>query len=711
MSTGEGKNQRKYDSWESSWVASLDFAVEVHHGEGKDAVLHHVYFIQSQERQFYEMFDAHVNYHYQVSTFHGEKEKIIDDLNLRPWDGLSEPPYYLDLCRNQNHYRDDIIVVNQFDDSLAAAHNKVPWEWLAAELAGGAVQGGRGNALFCAGYTGQNSRDGTVLPGMNFAGLNITTKRRAGCGTDKNCEVTMLRAGASVVEAARSARKDMRKSNCEGEGWRISADIFSDASRNEKWGGRWARNALGEQAFADLHEFTGFEGCAAFVTGGLLPGSCVNYLITKRHIDKHNARVPGYDSSPTLVRILRVKIPGTDVLVWLRIGVNVYGKNVCTTGAIKMTKLDKLMSVIEEAERERRADEGYIKRWEKFDRGKAFMIGDAGQVKDHPDLYFMRADSDKDVYLTLYAQQIRRMAERFRWHPGVVIEALLTISLSPSQVTWIRTMLAVEETMSIARERNYKPHNLVALYAHHACALFGGVRRGVMPRVVSSFNHELTSYVAYESCRNLCRCFTDMNGCDSGERFNYTERLKKCVRNGGVVAVSHYWSNVVIGVATMLGVVKDTRHFMEGVTLAPTTKTATKLKKEYGVGREQKHLDGVVTMVSAKMKVKRPEGENLTCEGVRESKGKDIFRDGDLLLQLNDTGVSEWSTDGERRDFTLRIKSFDEIEGEDEMGYRARVRWWAPHNEFGEFEYFRLGGGGNKSAREEVSSRKRKGKR
>ena len=77
----------------------------------------------------------------------------------------------------------------------------------------------------------------------------------------------------------------------------------------------------------------------------------MSYLITKRHIDIHNARVPGYDSSPTLIRILRVKIPGTDELVWLRIGVNVYGKNACTSGAIKMSNLERLMSVIEETER------------------------------------------------------------------------------------------------------------------------------------------------------------------------------------------------------------------------------------------------------------------------------------------------------------------------------------------------------------------------
>ena len=166
-----------------------------------------------------------------------------------------------------------------------------------------------------------------------------------------------------------------------------------------------------------------------------------------------------------------------------------------------------------------------------------------------------------------------------------------------------------------------------------------------MQRVVASFNQELTSYVAYESCRNLSSCFAEMNGCNSGERFNYTERLKRSVRNGGVAAVSHYWSNVVVGVATMLGVVKDTRHFMEGVTLAPTTKTATKLREVYQIGREQKHLDGVVTMVSKKMNVKRPEGENLTCEGVRDKKGIDILREGDLLLEVNENGVSEWSTD------------------------------------------------------------------
>ena len=75
----------------------------------------------------------------------------------------------------KNPYHDDIIVVNQFDDLLTAAHDKVvPWKWFADELAGSAVLDGRGNALFCAGYTGQNSKDGTVLPGMNFASLNLT---------------------------------------------------------------------------------------------------------------------------------------------------------------------------------------------------------------------------------------------------------------------------------------------------------------------------------------------------------------------------------------------------------------------------------------------------------------------------------------------------------------------------------------------------------
>ena len=150
----------------------------------------------------------------------------------------------------------------------------------------------------------------------------------------------------------------------------------------------------------------------------------------------------------------------------------------------------------------------------------------------------------------------------------------------------------------------------------------GGEERKNEP-FVASFNLELTSYVAYQSCRNLCSCFADMNCWNSGERFNYTERLKGSRRNGGVAAVSHYWSNVVVGVATMLGMVKDSRHFMEGVTLAGTTQTAKKLRSEYGVGGMQKHLDGIVTMVSEKMNVKRTEGENLTCEGVRRKKGKD----------------------------------------------------------------------------------------
>ena len=54
--------------------------------------------------QFYEMFDAHKNYHYQVSTIHGDKQKIIDDLKLQRWNGFLEPPqrpYYLELGREK----------------------------------------------------------------------------------------------------------------------------------------------------------------------------------------------------------------------------------------------------------------------------------------------------------------------------------------------------------------------------------------------------------------------------------------------------------------------------------------------------------------------------------------------------------------------------------------------------------------------------------
>ena len=628
------------------------------------------YIMESNDEQFYDMFNAHQNYHQHVHIKYDLPvylEQLVDK-GLVMWDGRGSPPakYALFLCQNEDWFLDDVMAINRFDDDakLKSYFDSIPWEELAQLMLAGNGKSGdvRNNRRVDVGFAGRNSTDSKFVDGIHVVGFHKKARESRGCGDDKSLEETIVKAGVSVTRFARHA-KAKHPNLCSPMAQ--TKFMIGDESRRQSWSQRWAKSALSESTYNDVGEDVVFEGASAFVTGEITPS---NYVKTGRHVDDHNDRGEGYNNTPTLSKIIRVYNEKEKRFLVVRIGVNIYCKNHCRLHENKKVGMDKLVEKIRRFMYEFDGSNGGLRLHERFGGDKKQLIkAGATMLWDEEGDFAVSfpADPDKDGYYSLYSEELFRVAEQFDWDGGALIEALSTIPLSPSQVTWVKTMDAVRATMDV----DDYPYNLFETYVHHARKLHGGIGCGPHRRVIPSVNHPFDTFEAYQSFRNLRIILKKMFENEPGS-VNYRHMMRQSTRCGGVFGVSDFWATPLVVVATALGLVLDEGHVDCGITIASTTHTAKRLRKEYNVGNRQVDLDKALDHVSKKLKVTRSKAENLVCEVERPKRAVDVFRNCDGLIKVEGCTAYRYDRFGNK----AVVKRVPVRFGTG--SYMPEVKWW-----------------------------------
>lgn len=100
----------------SCFVHDLRFVVEC----WDEGILMRAYIMESNDEQFYDMFNAHRNYHQHIHVTYDLPVYLeqLADKGLVMWDGCGTIPakYALFVRQNENCFTDDIMTVNRFDD-------------------------------------------------------------------------------------------------------------------------------------------------------------------------------------------------------------------------------------------------------------------------------------------------------------------------------------------------------------------------------------------------------------------------------------------------------------------------------------------------------------------------------------------------------------------------------------------------------------------
>ena len=90
--------------------------------------------------------------------------------------------YYILLLREFDYYLDEVTVLNNIhrNNLLNGVVNKIPFSWMAQSMFVDSdnKQSGRGNILWDAGFTGLNSTDASIVPGLNLPGRILKTKHQ-----------------------------------------------------------------------------------------------------------------------------------------------------------------------------------------------------------------------------------------------------------------------------------------------------------------------------------------------------------------------------------------------------------------------------------------------------------------------------------------------------------------------------------------------------
>ena len=130
-----------------------------------------------------------------------------------------------------------------------------------------------------------------------------------------------------------------------------------------------------------------------------------------------------------------------------------------------------------------------------------------------------------------------------------------------------------------------------------------------------------------------------MKMADSGgaSTMRIINKLKGSVNSGGVYGVGQFYAQVLINLASKLGLIRDHRHAAH-ITVSPSTATFKGLKSVYGV-KSAAHAAEIVPFLVNKTGMSPVTCENRLCEILRVDFGnkddvQDVFFKGDVLYKL-----------------------------------------------------------------------------
>ena len=536
--------------------------------------------------------------------------------------------YYILLLREFDYYLDEVTVLNNIhrNNLLNGVVNKIPFSWMAQSMFVDSdnKQSGRGNKLWDAGFTGLNSTDASIVPGLNLPGRILKTKHQVGHSADDNREHTMLKIGCNVMQVAEIVREiHPRKQSI------MASEIFHDKNRQNMFSRRWGEDVGIETEQA---QYCNFEGSSCFGTG-----ETHDYTVLKceRHVDGGNARENGQDHCPTIARLVEIKFDdGTTRTV--RVGTNIYNKAHCSMGCEKLKVLQKIATIVDEYDKSRA-------RPSIDDNGRHVNLHlkfvPPPSLDSNDDMWTTTAHADKDAYYSLYANEMNELSYKVNHNKTVLIEAMLTIPMTPCPKAWRQGIRAsLNLFLDSSRRPKKKPTrsrttNFILTYINWMTKNHGSVSYGEHARCQSSHHGRMSYRDMYLSCLNLCTIIEMAN--ETLDTKSIIKRMCNSTKTGGLHGVGPFYAQHMVKIAILVGLITRASH-SSNVAIATSTQTYKRLKM---LGIKNKiQAAAVIPYLSATTGDHPEHSENKLCEALRLKFGKDntkdVFVRGHLLYRV-----------------------------------------------------------------------------
>ena len=657
-------SETKGDQYEPSIASELLLIVEI---TGSDGIHRGSLLIEQSEVQYYDFRRSDRNPHFHVMG-HMQKGRYLRQLRSRAFKevrketfGKGRPSlYYMVLSKEYDYYLDEITVVNNVHLShLAALVNKLPLQWVAQTMFideddADMKDNRRGNKRWDAGFTGLNSTDNTLVPGMNVPGRILTQRGNKGRNESETREQTMFEMGCTVMAIADTVRSTHPRQNC------IMADsLFTNKDRQEFFSRRWAED-LG--LLERCGKLARFEGTSVFGTGETKD---FKVLKCERHVDSGNARERGQEHSPTIVALVRV-VDSEGMELNVRIGINIYQKGPCSLAYEKWTVLDVIHKCVMNYDREMMRENVPVNR---RDETLHLRFEEPADLPRESSTWALHATSDKDGYYSIYANEINKIANRFGRNRAVMIECLLTIPLTPDPGSWLLGIRnAVRMYECDLNENVTVRQNIIQNYIEWMMDSHGSVSWGSNSRCQTSHHGVISKGQIYKSCENFSKVLEMANVTDDTKKI--VNLLCKSAKDGGVHGVGPFYSQHLINVSIKVGLLTRVTH---ALNVAVATSTATyKRLRTMGI-RNKRHAEVVVPYLSHVMKDSPEVAENKLCEACRRKFGvdgtMDIFARGHVLHRIIGKGVYTIDVSGKVKKLGFGGKA-------NLNTYKPMNRWW-----------------------------------
>ena len=126
----------------------------------------------------------------------------------------------------------------------------------------------------------------------------------------------------------------------------------------------------------------------------------------------------------------------------------------------------------------------------------------------------------------------------------------------------------------------------------------------------------------YQSAKNLDRILMDAE--HTNDTKNIVKRMSSAVKNGGVHGVGQFYAQVILNIATKIGLLGNKCH-IGNVTVSTSTATYKRLK-ELGV-HSKNHAAEIIPYLVGRLGESPQKCENMVCEWLRREYGRDDTKD------------------------------------------------------------------------------------
>ena len=632
----------------------------------KKGVHYGSFLIPPSERQYYDILRPDIRPHFQLLD--KQVDAYVDTLLCQDFDeveyasrwSLKHPvrpkKFYTFLDSGRNHYLPEVTVVNGFAQGSAMREmaDRIPVEDIATRMFvddyDGVGSDVRGNLRRDIGFTAVNQTDPTVVPGMFFPRrLTPCSKMRGIEEGDSSLEESLFKYACEVMRMADEASYMNPQVG-------TAKTFFTEVRRDSKFGQEWCR----ELGLVGLEPWSRFDASSCFGTGVTIDHRVVK---TENHTDSQNSKRHKQDHCPTYTQLVWIRTR-TGSVIQVRIGINIYKKECCDKFMGRLAVNQDIEKMIRE-DMEARPDDDYTGQLHK----RFIPKRENGEILEE---WTHEADDDKDGYYSMYVNVLNEMGDKFGRNRGMLIEALLTIPLTPASDGWYHNF---KELIKIFEQKQGRGRNLLEEYIELSKRMHGTVSWGKYQRCRVSHRGRMTKREIYHSAKNLDYILNFANMSDNTKYL--VKKMSNSIKVGGIQGVGPFYAQVLINIATKIGLIENHDHIGR-VTISASTATYKRLKK-LGVTTPANARE-LVPYLCSKLGMTQHKCENLICELLRRKFGKsgtkDYFVRGHKLYVVDEGKIWTVNTRG-----TWTEVSYENAVYNDK--YMPSTVWWQASIEFG----------------------------